>query len=189
MKKKAEYKSALRSKAMLREAFITLSAHTDVSRITVSELVETAGLNRGTFYAHYCDVYDFIDQMEDRLIVNLKELQNIDSDPSPRSFILAVASYLEQNYSLCRCLICSDRGQQFINKLERLIIEKIMSDQVLARSVKNKDRLRISAVYIAAGGVAVLKEWISGMVNMPLDQVVSTMEQLMQKRDDLIQLG
>lgn len=186
MKKKAEYKSALRSKDMLREAFISLAAQKDISKITVSELVEKAGLNRGTFYAHYYDVFDFIDQMEDNLIITLKELHSIDSDPSPRTFMLAVASYLEQNYSLCQCLLCSNRGQQFTGKLERLIIEKIMTDQVLSKSIKNKDRLHLSAVYIAAGGVAVLKEWISGTVNMPLEQVVCTMEQLMQKRDDFI---
>lgn len=186
MKKKAEYKSALRSKAMLQEAFVTLSAHTDVSKITVSALVKKAGLNRSTFYAHYYDVFDFIDQMEDKLIMALKERQDIDSDPSPRTFMLAVASYLEQNYGLCRSLICSDRGRHFISKLEQLIIEKIMTDQVVASSIKNHDKLHLSAVYIAAGGAAVLKEWISGTVNMPLEQVVRTLEQLMQTRDDLI---
>ena len=56
-RKKAEYRSAIRSKRMIKQAFLSLIKEKDISKITVTELVERADLNRATFYAHYPDIY------------------------------------------------------------------------------------------------------------------------------------
>lgn len=37
----------------LKEAMLTLMKEKPVGRMTVKELCETAGINRGTFYLHY----------------------------------------------------------------------------------------------------------------------------------------
>ncbi len=42
-----------RSKAALKEAFLTLLKTKDPDEITVTELCQMAGLNRSTFYTHY----------------------------------------------------------------------------------------------------------------------------------------
>ena len=55
MPQKAEYRSAIRSKKMIRHAFIELLGSTAADKITVTDLAQKAGLNRGTFYAHYED--------------------------------------------------------------------------------------------------------------------------------------
>lgn len=49
-------RSVLRSKNMLRKAYIELSTEKDASKITVVDVVNRANLSRNTFYAHYPDV-------------------------------------------------------------------------------------------------------------------------------------
>ena len=49
-------RSVLRSKNMLRKAYIELSTEKDASKITVVDVVNRADLSRNTFYAHYPDV-------------------------------------------------------------------------------------------------------------------------------------
>ena len=46
------------TKKMLIGAFLQLRREKPLRRITVSELCQCAGVGRGTFYAHYEDVYD-----------------------------------------------------------------------------------------------------------------------------------
>ena len=46
----------------------------DARSITVRELTQRADVNRGTFYAHYKDVFDLLDQMEQDLFQRLTQL-------------------------------------------------------------------------------------------------------------------
>ena len=57
-----------RTKAMLRAALTELLKTKPVNEISVTELTRKADVNRGTFYAHYTDLYDMLEQMENEAI-------------------------------------------------------------------------------------------------------------------------
>lgn len=46
------------TKACLREAFWTLYTKKPIEKISIKEITDLAGYNRGTFYLYYKDVYD-----------------------------------------------------------------------------------------------------------------------------------
>lgn len=48
------------TKMLIRKAFTELLREKPVQNITVKELCQTAGINRGTFYSHYTDIYDLL---------------------------------------------------------------------------------------------------------------------------------
>lgn len=52
-----------KTKDELKMALTQLLAEKDFEAITVSDITRQAGINRGTFYLHYKDKMDFIDQM------------------------------------------------------------------------------------------------------------------------------
>ena len=56
------------TKKMLIEAFLRLRKQKPLRRITVSELCSEAGVGRGTFYAHYQDVYDLNERLEGQFL-------------------------------------------------------------------------------------------------------------------------
>lgn len=43
---------------LIQKALTKLLREKPIHRISVKELCEEAGINRGTFYAHYTDIYD-----------------------------------------------------------------------------------------------------------------------------------
>ena len=53
------------TKMLIRRAFTDLLRVKPVQSISIKELCEKAGVNRGTFYAHYASVHDLLMQMED----------------------------------------------------------------------------------------------------------------------------
>ena len=63
-----------RTRARLEQAMLELLREKDARSITVRELTERADVNRGTFYAHYKDVFDLLDQMEQALFQRLTQL-------------------------------------------------------------------------------------------------------------------
>lgn len=64
---------SLRSQRALRQALASeLAESGDLSRINVASLTERAGLTRRTFYSHYRDIPDFISQIEDGLLAEIR---------------------------------------------------------------------------------------------------------------------
>lgn len=68
---KKEYRSSVRSKRLIREEFIKLMQEKEFSKISVTDIVNEADLNRSTFYAHYPDVRGVIEEFEDQVIDNM----------------------------------------------------------------------------------------------------------------------
>ena len=63
-----------RTRKQLRECLVTLLKQKKVQDITVRELTELADLNRGTFYLHYKDVFDLMDQIKNELIEEVESV-------------------------------------------------------------------------------------------------------------------
>lgn len=59
-----ENRRILITKQLLCESFISLLKQKPIDKISVTELCQAANVNRGSFYAHYADVYDLLGQIE-----------------------------------------------------------------------------------------------------------------------------
>ena len=62
------------TKMLIRRAFTDLLRVKPVQSISIKELCEKAGVNRGTFYAHYQSVHDLLVQMEDEMLAEINEV-------------------------------------------------------------------------------------------------------------------
>ncbi len=68
-----EDKRIRRTKKLLRQALTRLMQQKDFQSITVTDVVREADINRGTFYAHYRDVYDLREKIEAEMKKIIKE--------------------------------------------------------------------------------------------------------------------
>ena len=55
----------LRTRQLIRDAFIDLLQEIDLEKITVNRIAERATINRVTFYLHYRDIPDMLEKMAD----------------------------------------------------------------------------------------------------------------------------
>ena len=121
---------SLRSQRALRSALAAeIKAGEDISRISVAALTERAGLTRRTFYSHYKDIPDFIEQVEDGVLAEVRErvraiaeatlpelYQNIERlEPAPGS--VELLGYIAENRDLIGALIGPGGDQAFIKKI------------------------------------------------------------------------
>ena len=58
------------TKMLIRKAFTDMLKEKPIQSITIKELCETAGINRGTFYSHYSDIYDLLEKLEEELMAD-----------------------------------------------------------------------------------------------------------------------
>ncbi|MBQ6035886.1 MAG: TetR family transcriptional regulator, partial [Lachnospiraceae bacterium] len=53
------------TKEVLKKALLDLLKTKPISKVTIKELCEAAGLNRGTFYLHYYEPNDVLKEIEE----------------------------------------------------------------------------------------------------------------------------
>lgn len=97
---KREDKRVKNTRQAIRNSFLKLIAEKPIERISVTELCRDAGVNRGTFYAHYTDAYDLRSSIETELyeaVLNrMKELGT-----AGRLTTAQMLDLLRENQELC----------------------------------------------------------------------------------------
>lgn len=87
---------------MIADALLKLLETKHIEKVTITELCETAHVNRSTFYHHYTSQYDVLTEIENSIMTDIvKMLAKVDpdNDLSTRSQIEALCTYLRDNKS------------------------------------------------------------------------------------------
>ena len=120
------------TRLLIRRALTELLRQKPLQSITVKELCEVAGINRGTFYAHYKDVFDLLDQMEQALFQRLTQLlssystQDLQKGLTP---LLTDVFRFVRDDPVLRLAFQDQRTQDsFFRRLDQLIYEKCQED-------------------------------------------------------------
>ncbi|OPA79113.1 TetR family transcriptional regulator [Paenibacillus selenitireducens] len=138
----------LRTRQLIRDAFIDLLQEIELEKITVNRIAERATINRVTFYLHYRDVPDMIEKMADDMINEIHAVLNdIRSQPHPTdmdwSILVKILEHIAENSKFYKVLLASQRIPVFTDRLMKLIIDIITS-----RSENRDDSSPSSAVIV-----------------------------------------
>lgn len=175
MKNKAEYRSSIRSRKMIRQAFLELVHEKEIESITVTDIVNRANLNRGTFYAHYPNTRAVIEQIENEIIKKMLEFLDefhygsFFRDPLP--LLLKVARHIEENYDYYHILIGAKGSEQFIKKLTGIFVEYMESDEEIPISIRKGTDFPIYIKFLAGGIVNLYQSWLLGDTKESLDDI------------------
>ena len=74
MAEKKEYRNAVRSRRMIREAFVALLHEKPFEKITATDIINRSGLNRSTFYAHYPDAKGILEDFIGEIITLFRQM-------------------------------------------------------------------------------------------------------------------
>lgn len=163
MGEKAEYKSAKRSRKLIRTAFAKLLLEKPVNKITVTDIVKEADLNRGTFYAHYQNPQDVLKEIENEIMDNLLEvLREIDYQDffqNPKPIILKINHYLEEDLEYFKMLIQCSGSEQFIDRLKKIFVSYMERDANVPKALKETKIFELTVYFIAGGMAELYKRW------------------------------
>ena len=98
---------------VVRDLQDTLRANRDrcvgmaANMIGVSDIAKEAGINRGTFYLHYVDKFDMIDQLIDEILQNIIFLLNKDQPKTKEEAfapIVKIFEYLKEDFDFIHAI-------------------------------------------------------------------------------------
>lgn len=177
MKSKIEDRRVRKTKRLLKESFIELMSEKQIKDITVKDLTERADLNRGTFYLHYLDIYDLLNQMEDEVIENVSMMiQQFNFQNSSKSTYLLLEQlfeYIYENKHILKTFLQSSFKGQFFNKVQSLI--KTTGLETLKNIYQESDPIQYTLFlsFVSSGIIGVTEQWISdGMTLTPKEMAL-----------------
>ncbi len=175
MGNKAEYRSAIRSRKLIREAFLHLLKEKDLQKITVTDIVTRADINRATFYAHYPDIRGVMEEIENEIIEKmlavLSEFQYANFFHNPTPILLKINRYLEEDIEFYRTLIATNGAQQFLEKLKRIFVDHMNADTDIPDSVRNSMMFSLRVSYFAGGIINMYREWFCEELSCSLNDI------------------
>lgn len=123
----------LRTRQLIKEAFVELLEEMDFQKITVNRLAERATINRVTFYLHYRDIPDMLEKMANDMIDDISTIFNnasinqASSDEISWKIIEDLLEYIAENSKLYKSLLASKRVTIFRDRLTLFLRESIVT--------------------------------------------------------------
>ncbi|WP_046213782.1 TetR/AcrR family transcriptional regulator [Paenibacillus wulumuqiensis] len=126
----------IRTRQLIQQAFLELLRTRDFQQITVSDVTRHATINRVTFYTHYTDKYELLDDMINSELIQLiyKGIDPLNGLQLESLMQLICALCEHHDYSANQCRRTSDEVRQITEKqiksqLENYILEQLNRQQ------------------------------------------------------------
>lgn len=177
MTQKKEYRNAIRSRRIIREAFEALLHEKPLEKITATDIINQSGLNRSTFYAHYPDVKGIIDEITGEIFAMFRQmLSEMDfssfmNDPEPN--LKKVIAFLEKNQELYRLLGQSDMSLIYLEQMKNVLIQQVLESPNLPTAELRQISIEIRIRMLLSGVIDAYKEWLAGGIDCTLEEMTS----------------
>ena len=130
MAEKKEYRSSIRSRRLIRAALLELLQDKKFEKITVTDIVKRADINRSTFYAHYPDVMGLLEElMEDTVNRSIDLVSGIDMQQfleEPMPVLKKLIAIGEENMEIYKLLGNSDFAMRQVERMKNVLVPGIL---------------------------------------------------------------
>ncbi|MBP1991626.1 TetR/AcrR family transcriptional regulator [Paenibacillus eucommiae] len=144
----------LRTRQLIRDAFIDLLQEMELEKITVNRLAARATINRVTFYLHYRDIPEMIEKIAEDMINEIHVILNdvrsqsrsVDMDGS---ILVKILEHIAENQKFYKVMLASQRVPVFTDRLMDLIVD------IITRRRENRDDSSSSSAVIVPKDIAI----------------------------------
>lgn len=182
---KAEYRSAIRSKTLIKKALATLMHEKELNKITVSDIIREADISRGTFYAHYPDIHSVLDQIETEELKKLISLVNEARQENSginnsTDFLKVVCNYLYNDFEYYRMLMQSSFLNNFFNRLVEVYYEDTLAAVLEKDPTKDVSEAILYLTFTTAGSKQVVLNWLQGKITGTPEEIAARLAKLLE---------
>ena len=168
---------------LLQNALVDLMLEKAVGKISVKELTQKADVNRSTFYLHYLDIYDMLEQMENEFVETIQGFFHDFFTPLPTSMPLTlfvnISEWLEQDKEYYVKLLRGSASGYIFEELEARIRDEFLTLLYLIFLDEESLDLRTRVNFTVSGTVGVLRMWVMEGGNISLVELSETIDDIL----------
>ena len=189
MAQKKEYRSAIRSRRLIRQAFLELLQEKKFEKITVTDIVKRADINRSTFYAHYPDVMGLVEELMDEVVSSSLQLvaeldiKDIFDDPMP--FLQGLTNLGLENMEIYKMLGQSDFALRQVEKLKSILLEKANNSMNIPEAVRQSTTFHIHMHFFVGGIMNTYQQWLQGTLDCSVEDIMEQVAHMITSTKDI----
>ncbi|MEG2701347.1 MAG: TetR/AcrR family transcriptional regulator [Clostridia bacterium] len=170
------------TRMLIRKAFMQLLSQKPIQSISIKELCELAGVNRGTFYAHYQDIYDLRGQIEQEMYEDIQRtlspLLGQNASATPMEITTGIFQWMKENSDMCAMAMSKYGDKEFLAKV--LDMGRVVCKESYHHSFKraSPERIEWFYEYASAGCIGLLQKWLAEDMETPAKEVASMAEDM-----------
>jgi AcrR family transcriptional regulator len=186
-KKQTEDLRIRRTRKLFIQALIELTIENGFSTITVQDLANRAMVNRATFYRHYLDKYDLLDQYMNEVYeltaaqekLSADQTQDADADNPPVGLV-RMLEHVQRHTDFFRVMLGAKGDPAFVHRIQQyseMRLRSLLSGQNVVLK-PNSPPFELCLSYLSHAGVGVLVWWLKEGQSYPPEQVAAWLNQL-----------
>jgi AcrR family transcriptional regulator len=168
----------IRTKQLLRKALMELFEEKGLESITVSELAERAGINRGTFYLHYYDVADLLEKTKSEMLggleeimakLNLLDMFDHANREKPYPVVVELIEYFGRHRDYFE-VILGPRGVSAFPMILKELMKKHMYNKLSIYQPEEGHMLvprDYFVAYVSSANIGIIQQWFLNGCNVP----------------------
>lgn len=153
------------TKINLRQAFWRLYEKRPLEKITVRQITDLAGYNRGTFYLYFRDIYDMLEKIEQEV---LEVISGMINDLRPSTLV-----QVAQTYGCYARVLLSDRGDPAFKARFKEMVWPRLKQAVIGKQVFSASEETIIKEFYLAGLIAAITAWLDEENPLPIKDFIS----------------
>lgn len=164
------------TRQLFRDSLIELLQSKTFQKITVKEICEHADLNRTTFYLHYTDQEQLLDEIVAIFQEGLDRYFPPISDEENRiSRLDEYLSYVKDNYKVFRILMSND---QAVGKRRKILDDLLKTRVVSHGAFGNGPENKYIYYFILDGSISMVLHWIDNDFDLSTDDFARQIDSL-----------
>lgn len=172
------------TKMLIRRAFTELLRNEPIQSISVKELCETAGINRGTFYSHYTDIYDLMKKMEEEMLEDFQQalqplLEVHEEDMTPVKITAGIFQCLKENADICTVTLGPFGDKEFAARLIRIGRDNYVETYQRFFKGATPRQLEYYYAFVSAGCIGMLERWLAEGMHTSAEEMADMAEKIM----------
>jgi AcrR family transcriptional regulator len=171
-------KRCRKTRKAIKLALIKIMSEKELSDITITEIAGDADINRKTFYFHYRDLYDVLDEIENDLVCKIFQILDradlLKSIHNPYPLFHQITSEINEDTEFYSLLVQSKDYNNLMDKIKAILKERFL-EMCIDTVQMEKEILSFTIDFITSGLTSVYREWVHSDQSISLEQLTKSL--------------
>lgn len=159
-----------RTKTAIYHALVELINEKGFNSVSVSDISDRADINRGTFYKHYRDKFDLLEQIEAEIVNDVQGIvlqaqslnfADFNSNDNPLPIVVSIFEYMKNNSALINAILGVEGDTAYLYRLGQAVEKNLKLGFLAGLRAKN---FLVPAEYLISYAVfahfGVIRTWL-----------------------------
>ncbi|MGI6105413.1 MAG: TetR/AcrR family transcriptional regulator [Raoultibacter sp.] len=158
------------TKQCLFDSFLNYLEQKSVSEITVSEISESAGVSRKTFYKYYTDQFALLKAMQEDLFAEF-EAHVKDLPADVYAIVPALIEFTSRHRVLLRAVFENRSEGNFIDRVLTYMYDNFHTDWEASNPTMSVQDVKFLFFYVTSGLTGILRLWLFEEPEMSVEEI------------------